>query len=462
MLPTPPAAHVRPLEPRGYLVAIIATTAPLWLFWWWSRDQPWIGLRGQGWFTAPPVYGTLEPAWSAQGWLALGACAAFALLAWVLVHPSVGSAVFLAVAVPGATAFAFAVNLVRGDAELMLRALAASPYALPDYHSDSPTLRRVGVRAYVTDYADVYWAQMLSVQNRTHPPGALVVHTWLADTFGGRFGTAVVIAGVGMTSLVAAWLLGRLTGGERAGRLSALLVVVAPSLLLYSFTAMDALFAGVLSMCGAVLLLAVHRRSHRLAALAGALLGLASFLTYAAVLVALAGAVAGLVVVRDLRRGAGLLLAAGAGGVLSLAALRVGVGFDLLASNAMVVRDAYQPRPAGYWAAGAPVAYLLCAGVFLAGLGLVGVARHRPPMTLALLGVLVAFALAPKTVTGLYPGEVERTWLFSLPFLAAAAGRAWADWEQASQRVRRFGVPVVVGLGGAYAVLLQALYDTVR
>jgi hypothetical protein len=111
---------------------------------------------------------------------------------------------------------------------------------------------------------------------------------------------------------------------------------------------------------------------------------------------------------------------------------------------------------------GTPVAFLIAAGALTAGLGIVGIVRHRPAITVALLAAMLVFADLPKTMTGLYPGEIERTWVFVHPYFAVAAALALIDLERTSRWIRRFGVPVAVAIGGGFAVFLQAMYDTIH
>lgn len=455
-----PAEPSQPLPAWVYPAAVAAVALVLYLFQRWSRGVE-AATKSRGWFEAPPVYGDFDPTWSKYGYVALGVAVCVGLLASLVVSRRVPGPVFLALTVAAATGLAFAVNLVRGDPEIMLRSLCPQQKC-GDYGTDVALLREAGVREFVSSYPDVYRPLMTSVHNRTHPPGALVVWNWLVETFGGRFGAAFATAAITMTAVAAAWLMARTIGGERAGRLAALLAGTAPSMLLYAFTSMDGLYAAMLSLPGALLLLAVHRRLWWLAGVAGFAIGLASFVTYAAVFIAMAGAVATLVLTRNLRAVVTLLGSAAVGGLLALALLYVACGFDLLASNATVSRVATQPRPMWYWAWGGPAAFLICAGVMLAGLGLVGLAARRPPMSVVLILGMCVFAALPRTMTGLYPGEVERTWLFLVPFLATAGGLAWSDWERVSRLVRRAGVPVFIAFAGGNAVLIQALYDTRR
>jgi hypothetical protein len=198
------------------------------------------------------------------------------------------------------------------------------------------------------------------------------------------------------------------------------------------------------------------------AAVAGFALGLIAFVTYAAAFVAVAGAIAVVIIVRNLRTTVALLGAAALAGVAALGLLWLVFGYDMRASQATIIRVGSQARPLGYWAMGTPALFFIAAGGATAALGLIGLVTRRPPMSIILLVGMLAFADLPKRITGLYPGEIERTWIFVQPFFAAAAGAALVEWERTSSLARRYALGILVALGGWSAIAIQAVYDTKR
>jgi hypothetical protein len=443
---------------------MLVGTAVCLAFWSWSSG---LGddVRRAGLFLGAPLYGHWTYRWSPPfGALALAVSVGFAVAVQLgLLLRRLPTWLFLTLLVIGATAVAFCVNWVRGTPRPLVRVLCSSggPRPCAFYGADLGLLQERGIRGFVEAYPDLMAAgAFTSVQNRTHPPGALVL--WgLLHQLGGTWSTASAMALLTIAAAVPAYLMGRLLAGDRAGRVAAILFVTAPATVFFSFTSMDGVYAATLSAGAALLTWALVSRRPAVWAVAGAALGLSTFLTYAGSLLAMAAALAAAFRLRPVRLLAVSLLAAGAGGLLAIGVLRIGLGYDLLACYAAVPGLGLQPRPAWYWAVGAPMAYLITAGVGLASLGLIAIFRYRPALPTALLVLLLGWANLPPAMTRLYPGEVERTWLFSLPLLAAAAGAAYVDWERRSRTVRWLGAGVLSGLGLALAVLLSAHNDTV-
>ncbi|MCU1426915.1 MAG: hypothetical protein JWL83_915 [Actinomycetia bacterium] len=447
------------LPPAWLYPAVIAVLGVgLWAFRLWSEQQH-RAIRVR--FKAPPIYGTYFFEWSWYGWIAVGGVIVFALLTPRLLSPRLHTALFLPITAAVATVLSYYVNMTRGSTYQLLRVLC-TPGQCEHYGADVAVLRVVGVHKFVAGFPHEYRPLMTSVENRTHPPGALVVWNWIVETFGTGMRAAWFMAACTMLVVVAAWLLGYVAGGDRVGRVAALLVAVAPATLLFGFTAMDGIYATLLSLSGACFLFALYRKSATLAALAGFALGMTSFVTYAAALIVVACGITTILWTRDPKAILRALLPAAAGGLFALVLLRVTVGFDLFASNSTVSRMAYSPRPLSYWAFGTPAVFLIFAGFATAGLALIGMVTRRPPMTIVVLVGMLIFADLPRTITGLQPGEIERTWLFVQPFFAAAAALAFVDWERVSRLVRQYGIAAIVALGGLSAVLIQAFYDTNR
>jgi len=340
----------------------------------------------------------------------------------------------------------------RWSPEALRKALSDQNHYQPDAH-------------FITDHGVPWWVERyshlhpVSVQNRTHPPGALVLWNWLHGQLGPSRLGATVVAILTLSMAVPAWQLGRLLDGERAGRLAALPLLSAPAPLLFAFSNMDGVYGLLLSAGGTVLLTAIVARSATLAAVGGFALGLALFVTCAAGFLALAGALAEWPLLKSWRQTVRVLGAAAAGGCAALLGLQLVVGFNLIAANGTVQRIGYEPRPLWYWiAGGTPAVYLLFTGLAMASLGLLGMTTQRPPMSLALFAILLVMAALPRTITGLYPGEIERTWLFTVPFFAAPAGAALGDWERATPAIARAVLPILLTLAVGSAILIQAGY----
>ncbi|WP_073498847.1 hypothetical protein [Actinacidiphila paucisporea] len=261
-----------------------------------------------------------------------------------------------------------------------------------------------------------------------HPPGAVLTFVALdrIGLGGGAWASAWCISAGGSTA-IAVLLAVRVLGDESTARRAAPFVALSPAAVWIGASA-DGYFTAVVAWGLALLALAATRavRAPRAVALgAGVLLGLAVYLSYGLVLVAVA-ALAVLALARTARPLPAALL--GAGAVTTAFTLS---GFCWWQAYPLLVQRYYQGiggvRPYGYWV----WADLAC-GVFSAGLA--GVAAARRALSAAPAGVkrlrtgvptgpqavavLAAAALAMMLVadlSGMSKAETERIWL---PFVA--------------------------------------------
>ncbi|MEU5724468.1 glycosyltransferase family 39 protein [Micromonospora sp. NPDC047738] len=443
------------------LVAMAVTGVALYAFWRWSQTLPPIGY---GYFARPPIYGQLI---LVRDELALTVIPAGVLLAgigWIVTSwRRLPTWLALALVVVAGVLTATAVNLVRGQLGELTRGLSTG--SKPAYYTaDLHFVYELGLREFVERHAELS-ERFQSYNGRTHPAGVMVFLYLLFRTFGASHSLRVagVIAVVAFCSAVSAWLIGRTLGGERAGRIGAVLFAAAPAPLMMAYSTLDTTFAVPLSMSVALFLLAADRRSWRLSAAAGAVLGLGTLMTFATSFVVLSATIA-LVVQTGWRTAVRLLAAAAAGGAAVLALAWLVLGFDVLASY--LVSPTVSVPYNWYWFVGSPAAWLIYAGLPLAALGIYGVFRKvpgagRPVLVLVLVLVLVVWAGLPSELTKLRPGEVERTWMFLYPMVAGAAGVVVDRWTAAFVPRWRRGAVVagLVLLSVGQAVFLQALYN---
>lgn len=419
-----------------------------------------------GYFSHPPIYGIWAPTWDRAALTVLPAAALLAATAWVVTSSRrVPTWLALAALIGCGVLTAIAVGLVRGDPHDLIRGVSTARTS-PYYTSDLYLLDRLGVREFIERHPELT-TRLHSYNSRTHPPGPLVFLFGLFKVFGAghplRIATALAV--LALAAAVAAWAIGRSLGGERAGRIAAVLFVAAPGPLMLAYACLDMTFALLISTSIALFMLAIHRRSAPIAAAAGAVLGLGTLLTFATVFVVLAATLAVLVQSRSLRASARLLVAALAGGALVLVLARVLAGFDILASyhSSPGAGRRYDP----YWIIGSPTAWLIFAGLPLAALGVVGLVRavpgaRRPVLPLILVLLMVVWAALPSEFTKLRPGEVERTWAFLYPLLAASAGVVVDRWTRRPGHRAGAIVAGLVLLSVAQAVLIQGLWDNLN
>jgi hypothetical protein len=416
-----------------------------------------------GHFTHPPIYGVWKPVLDSLALIVVPAGAALAAAAWTMTSSRrVPTWLALALIIACGVATAAAIGLVRGDAGDLVRGVSVAPTS-PYYASDLHFVQEYGVRGFAMHHPELVRG-FHAYNSKTHPPGVLLLLNGVFQLLGGShtLRIATLLALMSMCAAIAAWSMGRTLAGERSGRIAAALFVAAPGPLMLAYTTMDAVFATVLAAAVALFMVAAHRQSARIAAVAGAVLAAATVLTYAAAFVALAAGIAVAVQSPNIRSALRLLGAAAAAGLGVLVLARFGLGYDLLASYQSSPKAGRPYNP--YWIIGSPLACLIYAGLPLATIGVVGLFRKVPgsarqilPAVLVLL--MVVWAALPPEFTKLRPGEVERTWAFLYPVLAATAAPIVDRWSSRAGRWSGAVVAGLVALSVGQAVAVQALWD---
>ncbi|WP_433349092.1 glycosyltransferase family 39 protein [Micromonospora sp. CA-111912] len=468
MAPDPPPGAAEPTSTPTVrwrywpVVAMAVTGAVLYGFWNLSKLLPPIGY---GFFARPPIYGIMVPIWDELALTVIPAAVLLAGVGWLITSwRRVPSWLALTLVVLAGAVTATTVSLVRGEVGDLTRGVDTGPKS-PYYTSDLHLVYELGLREFVERHAEIT-DRFHSYSSRTHPAGVFVFLYLLFRVLGASHELQItaVIALVAFTSAVSAWLIGRTLGGERAGRISAVLFAAAPGPLMLAYSNLDTVFAVPMTLSAALFVLAAQRRSVKVAAAAGVVLGVGTLMTFATSFIVFAATIA-LVIQTGWRTAARLLAAAAAGGVAVLLLAWLTLGFDILTS--------YQASPSSssnsfrlYWVVGTPAAWLMYAGLPLAALGVYALFRRvpgagRPVLVTVLVVALVVWASLPPELTKLRQGEVERTWAFLYPMVAGCAGLVVDRWTAGFDRrwLRGAVVAALVLLSVGQAVFLQGLYD---
>jgi hypothetical protein len=290
-----------------------------------------------------------------------------------------------------------------------------------------------------------------------HPPGALGFYLLVDRVWPGLTGAALAtVAAASLGALVTA-ALARDELGEDGERWAVACWVLCPTVVLYSATSADAMWAPLLA--GAAL--AAHRGLQRHALgwtlAGGALLWLASMMTFGAVLVLPFLLVRGLARWRAERAWVLRWAACTAATVLALAGLVwLATGYDPVAA-VQAVRAFYNIAPGHertwwVWLVADPIAFGGMLGFpLLAAL----VARTAAVWRERAFGSFEAATLAMILAGSVWlhtKGEVERLWQFMVPFAVVVAVRQLRRWQ-----VR---LPQIGALLVGQALLVQVLFDT--
>lgn len=355
---------------------------------------------------------------------------------------------------------------------------------LSDYIQDVP--RVTHPLTFLRDYVAI--SPTLAWHNANHPPGSVLLLWGVAQTLGagpyiGSFAAIVLSSSVAL----AAWWLGTHLGGLRIALLAAALVAVMPGHTIYSVTSMDGLFNGLNALALVAFFLAMEQPAQRWrGVLAGLLIAIAFFFTYASTqLVFFGAAVALLALLRGQSLRAvvqqGMLVGATLLGYYLL--LYAVAGFNMIdavlagkANNARLLSvDPTNPDPElmGFPPLDHYVRYL---GVnimpflwYLAPWGLAALTplllsavqrlRGRAPLVPAdalILSLLVL--MLGMWLSGLFVREVERIWGFVYP--PAAVLIALHVWQGASERVRLWRAGLWLGLFFAQSLVMRMLLNT--
>ncbi|HJQ77251.1 MAG TPA: glycosyltransferase family 39 protein [Acidimicrobiia bacterium] len=438
------------------LGAIVAALLLAFYIYGLNRDPIEFGL-----FTHPPVYGHWGPVFHNVGIVVGSAVMLLGIGAFYLARGSHSWMLVVSLLLVGVLAGA-GVTLIRGEKNHLTRGVSTSQ-EFTYYSADIHLVEEYGIVGFAQAHAHLT-SEFRSYASKTHPPGTHILLYLLYELWGEhplRVSTSLALGG--LSAGLAAWFTAMSLGGDLEARTALLLFLVTPGALLFAFTAMDLFFAVFMAASAAIFMFSLSRDSPWMSALAGAVLGLATLFTFASAFVAIAAAIAAPFILRDSKRAAVHIAAASGSGLVVLATATVLLGFDFVGSYVSIppFESPYDP----YWIFANPAVVLMFAGLPVVMFALPELFRSWARRSglfflVILLGVMVAWGSLPSEITHLRQGEVERTWAFLYPLLAAAAGIGLVRW---SSRLKTpiWAVFVVAGLLSiGQAVLIQAHWDT--
>ncbi|HVA48131.1 MAG TPA: glycosyltransferase family 39 protein [Pirellulales bacterium] len=278
----------------------------------------------------------------------------------------------------------------------------------------------------------------LPLHCRTHPPGGPLLLWMIAHSFGpGPFAASMATILLSSLATPAVYLLARDVLDEAPARLAAGIFLLAPNVVAYSATCLDAVFMVPLVWTMCFLWIGRRQRPMLFGMAAGITGSLAALMTFSASVVEL-WAVVALVLTAfcdptRLRNTLVALAAAAVSSVLFYAVLNAWSGYDPLA----VLRQAFEGqheitngrghstlRQSVHFAVTNFVAFAFCSGLPIVLLWLRQSVREIPLATsssarwllLSFLVTLVGIDVAP-----LYTLETERIWIFLVGFMAIGA-----------------------------------------
>ena len=293
-----------------------------------------------------------------------------------------------------------------------------------------------------------------SVATRQHPPGPVLLLWALTEngfTRPAALGTLVTLVGCASVPLVA--IAARSLLGEQSARRLLPLLILAPYAiwLAVSLDAVTMTIAAAALTCGVVG--SEPRRPPWWAAAAGLLLGTAALFSYAVGWLAVSG-----LAVYFIRRRPLLILVSGAAGLVPLALAQL-AGFtwsDGLSAAQADFSLRVEPHRSWVWWIFLDVVILTIA----CGPAIAAAARkiRRTPGWPFLVGAGIAVLFAMGS--GIARGEVERSWLPFFPWLLVAAVAPERRPAEPEDETSSPTPVLLVALGAASAVVLEAVLQT--
>jgi hypothetical protein len=425
-----------------------------------------LGMRGWGavpfsvpsvpWYHAWPYYLFWAPHADPR-WLALAlppaVLAAGGLVAMAGLLRSRGR--WLAGSLVGAFVLDLAVAALSGGPRAWSAPLATSgeyPAAVPAVGPIPTFLRQFAERVpSLPDYA----AQ--------HPPGATLFYDLVARVWPGLTGAAVATVLAACLGLLVVAALARDELRAVGERWAVVCWALAPAVVLYAATSADAMWAPVVAGAALAAHRGLARRSLPWTLAGGALLWLASMMTFAAVLVLPFLAVRAMGVLRGDESGAGWRRVARWAAIITAmvlalaAALWLVTGYDLPGTVRAINRfwstaPGTRTRSWLSWSFGDLVAFAAILGVPLTAGLLVGVWTALKRRAWWSFEVATAASLLAGALWGHTKGEVERMWQFLVPFAVVVAVRQLLRW--------RASMPVVAVMLLAQTVAIELLFFT--
>lgn len=345
-----------------------------------------------------------------------------------------------------------------------------------EYYGDAAKVNEFGFWKFLGDYAKPEVFKAVSGHGQTHPPGG-ALFLWIASKIFGYSLISASLVTIVFTSLtvIPVTLLARDLYGESVSRYALALFLITPNFVMFTTTSMDGPF-GVFPIVGVYLFYkAIHSdRTLFYALLTGIALAFGMLMTYSTVFIGLfMGSVGLLTLITNREQFTQLLkvilIAAGAFAVFYLLLFLI-TGFNLLEAMWASIKKDERGMGTGYETIGRYF-HLSFANLFafLIGIGIpittvwirqivatIRRARTGSALDTYVVGYLVA--LLAITFSTLFTMEVERIWIFMVPFIVIPVAKYLH--ERCEQRQRSSDFYWVAGLLCLQLILFEVTLYT--
>ena len=132
----------------------------------------------------------------------------------------------------------------EGDPERILTLLEPYTRTSLEYYGDVPRVDELGFRTFLRDYSNPELFDTLSGHTRTHPPGGVIFLWFVSKIFGHSLGPAS-IASIFFTALtvIPIYYLANMLQGQKVARYALLLFLITPNFVMFTGTSMDGPFS---------------------------------------------------------------------------------------------------------------------------------------------------------------------------------------------------------------------------
>ncbi len=387
-----------------------------------------------------PLYA--QPQTDLSLWLlpALVVLVAFLLLCYkFFLQRSLPSTWLLLISIGFFLAISISVAMIDGYREVNGQQLPAflEPYTRTryEYYSDVPKVDQLGLLSFMRDYAKPELFSTLSGHAQTHPPGG-ILFLWIISKLFGYNLLAASLGSVVFTSLtvIPIYLLAKKLYGESIGRYTLALFLITPNFVMFTVTSMDGPFT-VFPILSLYLFYKGKgsERAIRYGVLTGISLSCGMLMTYSTVFIGLFFSVVILLTLivdrKEFRRILTLLLIAGVTFIAFYLLIFLFTGFNLIEALQASIRKDRAALGTGYETMGLYLnlsvgnlfAFLIGVGIPMTTVWLRQVVqtirdgKRGKPIDIYVIGYLIS--LLAIAFSALFTMEVERVWIFMVPFI---------------------------------------------
>ena len=387
-----------------------------------------------------PLYALPQPNLSIWILPALTVLVAFLFLCHkIFLQRSVSSTWLFLISIGFFLAISISIAMIDGYREVNGQQLPAllEPYTRTryEYYSDVPKVDRVGLLSFMRDYTKPELFSTLSGHTQTHPPGGVLL-LWIISKFFGHNLLAASLGSIAFASLtmIPIYLLAKDLYGEPIGRYTLALFLITPNFVMFTGTSMD----GPFSLFPILSLYLFYRgifsgRAICYGCLTGISLGGGMLMTYSTVFIGLFFNVVILLTLivdrSQFRRTLTLLVIAGVIFIAFYLLMFLFTGFNLIEALQASIRKDRAALGTGYetigryfhLSVGNLFAFFIGVGIPMTTVWLRQVLltiqdrRHGKPISIYIVGYLISLLVIAFST--LFTMEVERIWIFMVPFM---------------------------------------------